>query len=363
MKRITMQKRRLGRTGLQVSVIGLGGARFINLRPEEGERVVRRAFDLGINYFDTARAYGDSEEKVGSALRNVRDQCIIATKVYGAAEWAEKGAEKLLKQSFHNLKTDRIDLVQLHAVDTEDALKKAIGGGGALQALKRARSQGRIDFIGITGHRPYILAKAIRTGEFDTVLVPLNFVTREAAEELMPLAKSLDVGVVIMKPFLLHFDQRTNIASGPDEFRSLLGEDGPTRSKTALRYVLAHDIATVVPGAASVEEVEAMVKVGESFKGLDEEEKDRFKVGELPAEPFCRDCGLCMPCPEFINIPYILRLYALFASYGVKEYARRRYQRLSKQKRDYSEDRNPSQIRDFMVPRKILRLAGVSLAS
>ena len=324
-----MQKRKLGRTGLEVSIIGFGGARIINLRPEEGEKVVRRAFDLGVNYFDTARMYGDSEEKVGAALKDVRDQCIIATKVYVGPEWTERGAEKQLRQSFHNLRTDTIDLVQLHAIDTEDALKKAMGSGGSLQALKKARDRDRIDFIGITGHKPYILAQAIKTGEFDTILVPLNFVTREATEELIPLAKSLDVGVVIMKPFLLYYDQHTNIASGPDEFQALLGKDASARSETALRYVLANDIATVVPGAASVDEVEAVVKVGESFKGLDEKEKDKFRFGELPAEPFCRDCGLCMPCPEFINIPYILRLDALSTSYGVKEYAGRRYQRLS----------------------------------
>jgi len=167
-----MQKRRLGRTGLQVSVIGFGGIPIIALSGDEAEKVVRYAYERGINYFDTARAYGDSEEKIGAALKDVRHQVIIATKTHQRTK--EDAARAGLKQSLRNLQTDRIDLVQLHGIDSEEILKKATSSKGALKALEEAKAQGKIDYIGISGHNPYVLKKAIKTGKFDTILVPLN---------------------------------------------------------------------------------------------------------------------------------------------------------------------------------------------
>ncbi|MFQ5822294.1 MAG: aldo/keto reductase, partial [Candidatus Heimdallarchaeota archaeon] len=106
---VILQKRRLGRTGLQVSVIGFGGIPIIARSRNEAEKVVRYAYEKGINYFDTARAYGDSEEKIGAALKDVRDEVVIATKTHQRTK--ESAARAGLKQSLRNLQTDRIDLV------------------------------------------------------------------------------------------------------------------------------------------------------------------------------------------------------------------------------------------------------------
>lgn len=333
-----MKKRRLGRTGLEVSVVGLGGIPIIARPRAEAEKVVRYAYERGITYFDTARYYGDSEEKIGAALKDVRDEVILATKTM---DRTREGAARDLKHSLRNLQTSRIDLVQLHMVEREEEFKKATGPDGALHALKEARSRGEIDYIGITGHNPYVLAKAISSGEFDTVQVPLNVLERRATEELIPLARKLDVGVVIMKPLggcagPLEFPQRGVWFLGkpeldwPDrsEFISYFGRDGPERAQRCLRFVLAHDIDTVIPGLRSTEEVDWAVQAADSFDGLTQDEKEAYKFGKLPPEPFCRECGLCMPCPEGVDIPTILRWDMYYTFYGIKNWTRDQYPKL-----------------------------------
>ena len=192
-----MQKRTLGRTGLQVSIVGFGGTWISQLSMDEAVKVIQRAYDLGINYFDTAKLDGDSEEKIGAALYDVRDECFLATKTASRTK-SESLAD--FKSSLRRLKTDRLNLIQLHGIDDEKTLEKAISPSGSLEMCKKARSEGMVDFIGITGHKPRVLIKAIKTNEFDTVLVPLNVVTRQALDELFPLAKELDIGIAIMKP-------------------------------------------------------------------------------------------------------------------------------------------------------------------
>jgi len=119
-----MRKRRLGRTNLKASIIGFGGIPIISASIENAVKIIKKAFSLGINYFDTARVYGDSEEKFGIALEEVRDKCIIATKTHQRTK--EEAARIGIKQSLRNLRTDRIDLVQLHGIDDEKTLEKAI---------------------------------------------------------------------------------------------------------------------------------------------------------------------------------------------------------------------------------------------
>ena len=193
-----MQKRRFGRTDLRVSIVGLGGTWIAQLEAEAANAVVRRAFDLGVNYFDTARWDGDSEEKIGAALEDVRDRCVIATKT---GSRTKRESLEDLEESLRKLRTDRLDILQFHGIDDERTLEKAVSADGSLQTCKEARSKGLVDFIGITGHKPRVLAKAVKTGEFDTVLVPINVVTRQALEELLPVAKEYDVGVGVMKPY------------------------------------------------------------------------------------------------------------------------------------------------------------------
>ncbi len=327
-----MQKRRLGRTNLEVSVIGFGGIPIIQRSIPDAVNMLRRAYDLGINYFDTARAYGNSEEKMGLALNEVRDKVVISTKTHQRTR--EDAARAGLKQSLRNLRTDRIDIVMLHGIDDEKTLEQAMGKEGSLTALKEARSQGKLDFIGISGHSPYILAKAMRTGEFDMILVPFNIITREASDELFSLAKELDIGVVAMKPFggpgmsFVAREMWADRVPNTAEFARILGE-GNLKTERCLRWVMAHDVASMVPGFSSRAETESAVKVANEFRGLTKKEKADFKFGQFPPAPYCRECGICIPCPDGVNTPLILGLDKYFSFFGIKNWSREVYERLS----------------------------------
>jgi uncharacterized protein len=322
-----LQKRRLGRTNLQVSIVGFGGTWISEIAKLDAVEVVKKAFELGINYFDTARWDGDSEEKLGAALKDVRNQCVIATKT---GSRTKKESLEDFKSSLKLLQTDRVDIIQLHGIDDEKTLSKAMGPDGALQTCKEAQSEGLADFIGITGHKPRVLTKAIKTGEFDTVLVPLNIITRQAEEELLPTAKALDVGVVAMKPLSAKtsnlitclYQPSLSLASDEPDLKALLGQTREEMVSSLLKYDLSKDVSAAIPGLRSVTEAEVAAKVGETYQGLTEAEKKSF---EFPLGAYCRDCGLCMPCPEKVNIPATLRFESFYSVYGLKSWARKLY--------------------------------------
>jgi predicted aldo/keto reductase-like oxidoreductase len=311
---------------LNVAQVGFGGTWIAELAPREAIKVVRHAFDLGINYFDTARWDGDSEEKIGTALQNVRDQCIIATKT---GSRTKRESLKDFTTSLDKLQTDHVDILQLHGIDDEKTLTKAMNANGALQTCKHAQREGLTDFIGISGHKPRVLTKAVATGEFDTVLVPLNVVTQQALEELLPMAKAHDVGVVIMKPLSAKtanlitclYQPSLSLVSQEVELKSMLGETSEEQVSSALRFVLAQDISVVIPGLKSLCEVDVAVRAG-VFGGLTPIEQARFSfVGDA----FCRDCGLCMPCPEGVNIAAVLRFLMLYEGFGLRVWAKKLY--------------------------------------
>jgi len=325
-----VQKRRLGRTNLEVSQVGFGGTWIAELNAEEASSVVRHAYDLGINYFDTAPLDGDSEEKIGNALQDVRSKCILATKT---ASRTKKESLTEVHNSLKRLRTDHLDIIQLHGIDSEETLAKAISADGSLQTCKEARREGLVDFVGITGHKPRVLAKAVKSGEFDTVLVPFNVVTRQALEELLPAAKTNDVGVVAMKPFSAKtstlitclYQPSLSLVSDEPELQTLLGKNKNAMAESALCYVLSQDVSTVIPGLRSINEVDAAAKTGNNYAGLTTEEKRRFS---FDLGDYCRDCGLCMPCTQNVNIPAALRFHNLHEAYGLKEWAKKLYRGL-----------------------------------
>ncbi|WGM89999.1 MAG: aldo/keto reductase [Candidatus Bathyarchaeum tardum] len=323
-----MQKRKLGRTGLEVSVVGFGGTWISELPLDDAVKIVQRAFELGINYFDTAKLDGDSEEKLGAALKDVRDGCVLATKTASRTK-----SESLddFKNSLRCLQTDWLDLIQLHGVDDVKTLQKAMGPGGSLDMCRKARSEGLVDFIGITGHKPRVLIEAIKTNEFDTVLVPLNIITRQALDELIPLANDLDIGVIAMKPLMAKtsrlitclYQPSLSLLSDEPELKSLLGQDVSSKVHNALSYVLDQDVSVAITGFKSVEEVETAAQIGNNYNQLTNKQKSRFSVKF--EQPYCRDCGLCFPCPETLDIAAILRFKTLYETYGLKNWAKKLY--------------------------------------
>ena len=252
-------RRKLGKTGLEVTVIGLGGARTGAL--DDGRQaagVIRRCFDLGINYFDTAAAgaYGLSQQRYGAALKDLREKIVLATKTrHRRAEHAEID----LAQSLGALKTDRIDLYQIHNVISDDDIESIFAPGGLMEMIEKAKKDGKIRFVGVTGHTdPGVMNRVLERYDFDTVLVPLS-VTDGAAETAksfekttLPLAKKQGIGVIAMKTLGVGAILRKNVAA--------LDE--------AVNYVLSLPISTAIMGCDEVSQVEADVRIATSAKQM-----------------------------------------------------------------------------------------------
>lgn len=286
-----MQKTRLGKTDLMVSQISFGALPIQSVDRDSAVKVVRYAFEQGINFFDTARSYTTSEEDLGLALEGCSNDVIIATKsVY-------KNLEKLYRDftiSLENLKRSYIDLYQFHIVQNEKELEAILQKDGPLQYLKEQQLKGRLRHIGITSHRPALMLKALKTGAFETVQIPLNYIENEPLQELVPLARQLDIGIIAMKP----------VAGGVF-----------SDNRSAIKWILQHPDVVPIPGMCQLAEVDDNLKaLGSplSSSELDQLEEDKEELGTV----FCRRCDYCMPCPQGIEASYIVRSGMIFKRAG-----------------------------------------------
>ena len=279
----------LGKTGLRISELGFGGIPIIRLSPEEAVSVLRRAYDLGVTFFDTANVYHDSEEKMGDAFLGIRDAIVLATK---SMKRTAQGAADDIERSRKMLRTDRIDLFQFHQVSQEADWQAITGPGGAMEAAEGARKAGKILHIGITSHSIPMAIRLIKTGFFETIQFPFNFIEDEAARELHPIARSLGLGILAMKPF----------AGG-----------AISDARTAFAFLRAHEGVVPIPGCdsvASVEEIASFYRDGLVATGEDLGRMRAIK-DEIGTE-FCRRCEYCMPCPRGIRIAQAM-IYPLLA--------------------------------------------------
>ena len=257
-----MPTRPFGATGRRVSVFGLGsfyvGAAASD---EEGKRIVARALELGCTYVDTAPSYmrGASERRVGLALEGgKRDGVFLATKTLertGAAAKAD------LDASLKRLRTDHVDLVQVHCVRTKEDLESVLSDDGPLPALVEARKNGKVKFIGLTGHEdPVVMAAAIERWPWDSVLLPLNVVDAHRLsflEGALPVAVSRGLARVAMKV----------LASG-----RLVKDEGALRAEDCLRFAFGLDVSCAIVGCGSVEEVELAARVASEAQPFTPEE-------------------------------------------------------------------------------------------
>ncbi|MEM1212739.1 MAG: aldo/keto reductase [Planctomycetota bacterium] len=194
-----MISRQLGRHDVRVSVLGMGGIVVSKIEQAEADRRVAAAIDRGISYFDVAPQYGDAEERLGPALRPYRDGVTLACKTLerrGDAATAE------LERSLSRLQTDRFDIYQLHAMTTAEDADVALGPGGALEAVIKAKEQGKVRLIGFSAHDEATALRLIETGAFDTVLYPLNAVAYEAGvfgPGVLEAANAREMGVLALK--------------------------------------------------------------------------------------------------------------------------------------------------------------------
>ena len=307
-----MQKRTLGRTGLDVSVIGFGAIKLPGVERDDCVKILNKALDLGVNYIDTARNYRDSEEKIGQVLKKRRSECFIASK---SSTRDAAGLMVDLETSLRNLQTDKIDVYQLHTVSDGDTYKKVMAPGGALDGAKKAKAQGKIDHIGITIHRDLdTMRAAIKSDEFETIMVAYSPLDQEGVgEEILPMAKERGMGVVIMKPLsggllTLPEHERGDSKRDPIAFGSL-------------RFVVANENVTLtIPGMTNLREVEENASVGDMPEITEDELVQlRTYMGESKREyrygQVCLRCGYCQPCPQEVPIPTIFRAVDMYRNY------------------------------------------------
>ena len=270
-----MKKIRLGRTDLWVTKNGFGALPVQRVGMEGACALLRRAYEGGINYFDTARMYTDSEEKMGLALSDVRENIIISTKT---ASTTVEGFWRDLNTSLELLKTDYIDIYQFH---NPDFCPKPGDGTGLYEAMTEAKDKGLIRFIGFTNHRLAVAEEAVLSGLYDTLQFPFSYLAGEKEEALVRLCEEKDVGFICMKA----------LAGG------LI-----THSDVAYAFLDRYPVAPIW-GIQRESELDEFLSYNEDPPVYTTEMEDfvRKEREELAGE-FCRGCGYCLPCPAGIEI-------------------------------------------------------------
>lgn len=251
----TLPHRKLGSTGFDVSILGLGCATlgYGPLTVDEGAAVVEACIDGGITYIDCASSYGNAEEKVGMVMKRRRGEVVLATK---CLERSKEDAWREINRSLERLQTDRLDLLQVHSINSMADLDRVTASDGALQSAIRAKEEGLCQFVGITGHtRPEVIAAALERYPFATILCPLSStdaLVNDFGPVVFPLADRKKCGVIAMK--VLAAGRMTTF---------------PSRS---IRYSMSLPVSTAVVGMGSISEVSENIAVARNFVPMPEQE-------------------------------------------------------------------------------------------
>ncbi len=296
-----MEYRVLGKTGLKISRMGFGGIPIQRIDAEGTKVLMHQLKAAGINYIDTARGYTVSEEYLGYALEGIREHFIIATKSMARTKEAMAADIDI---SLKNLRTDYIDLYQVHNA-TPEQLQQVMAPGGALEALKEAKAAGKIGHIGLTSHSLDTFKIALDLDWVETFMFPYNIVETQAEKLIAECAKR-NIGFIDMKP----------LAGGAIEDATL-----------ALRYICANDAVTVViPGMAEPRELEQNMAAVNNTAPLTAEEKAGFlEIRNQLGTNFCRRCNYCQPCSVGINISGCFLFDGYYSRYGLADWAKERY--------------------------------------
>ena len=296
-----MEYRALGRTGLQISPMGLGGIPVQRIDAEGTKQLLQKLVVAGVNYIDTARGYTVSEEYIGYGLEGIRDKFVLATKSMARTKEAMAADIDI---SLKNLRTDYIDLYQVHNPGPKD-LETVIAPGGALEALLEARQAGKIGHIGITLHSADMFQKALELSWVETIMFPYNLVETQG-EDLIRICGQKGIGFIAMKP----------LAGGAIEDATL-----------ALRFIGQNsNVSVVIPGMAEEKELQQNLAAVADTTPLSLEEKQKInQIRSTLGTQFCRRCNYCAPCPMGIGIPGIFVLEGYFSRYNLQDWAMTRY--------------------------------------
>lgn len=291
----------LGKTGLRVSRLGLGGIPIQRVDAAAARALLDAVEAAGINFIDSARGYSVSESLIGQAIEGRRDKFVLATKTMSRDR---EGMARDIGTSLKNFRTDYIDLYQVHNPSLRQ-LEQITSPGGALEALLEAREAGKIGHLGLTAHSPEVFARALELDWVETVMFPYNIVETQAAE-LMERAREKNVGFINMK----------SLSGGAIE-----------DARLALRFAAANpNVSVVLPGMYTPEEVEQNTAAVADASPLTDGELERVEAlrRELGTS-FCRRCGYCAPCTAGIDIPNNFVFHGYLSRYGLADWARGRY--------------------------------------
>ena len=308
-----MEYRILGKTGLKISRLGFGGIPIQKIDAERTKPLMAQLMAAGVNYIDTARGYTVSEEYLGYALQGIREHFVLATK--SMARTAE-AMEKDIDLSLEKLQTNYIDLYQIHNPNAKD-IEAVQAPGGALEALQKAKADGKIGHIGITLHAVELFEKAVELPCVETIMFPYNIVETQG-EALIAKCTEKNIGFICMKP----------LAGG--------AIDDVT---TALRFIAANpNVTVVIPGMAEEKEIQQNVAAISNTAPLTDAEQAKIKeIRDFLGTNFCRRCNYCAPCAAGINIPAIFLFEGYYSRYNLKEWAVQRYATVAKKASDCME--------------------------
>jgi len=283
-----MEKIRLGRTGMMVSKLGFGSIPIQRNTDDEALAVIRKCMELGITFLDTANGYTTSEGRIGKAVSGRREEFIIATKSHALTR---EGLESDLKLSLERLNVEYIDLFQFHNIHDTETLEKVLAPDGLMNVLQEAKEEGLVRHIGASSHSMDTAKEIVKSDRFETIQFPFNFITCEAANELLPLAREHDVGFIAMKP----------MAGGMLDNATI-----------AFKYLFQFPDVGPIPGAEKVHEIEEIVQIMEGPLAMTEAEQ--WEMEQLKQElgtRFCRRCEYCQPCPQGIPISSVITFPSL----------------------------------------------------
>ena len=338
-----MKYRDFGKTGLKISQIGFGCMRLPEIE-RDGQRgadeekaipMLRRGYELGINYFDTAVGYnnGQSQYVVGRALKPFRDKVMISTKLPLGMVNETDDFKRVLFQSLERIDTSYIDFYHFHGINKRDFDEKIV----PLKLMDEARKaidEGLIRHISFSFHDdPNNMKYIIDRGEiFASVLMQYNLLDR-SNEEVLAYAHEKGLGTVIMGPVA-----GGRLAAPSYLYEKLLGKKSGSTPELAVRFVLGNkNVSCALSGMTTIEMVEENCRIGDEENPMSPEDWEKVTVMMEEIKKFsdlyCTGCAYCMPCPQGIDIPYIFNCYTYYNVYGLKDHARQMYARVGREER------------------------------
>jgi len=283
----------LGKTGIEAVKLGFGGIPIQRVSETQAIEVVLYALEKGMDFIDTSRVYTTSEARIGKALKETDKKVVVATKSFSrSADGILKDVEISLKE----LQLEYIDIYQCHGISSEDEYRLVTSPDGALSGLLRAKEQGLIGHVGITGHSLDLLGKVLDDGRFETIMVCFSFLEPAAKEKIIPKAREKGVGIIAMKPF------SGGVIEAPE---------------AALKWILSYPDILVLAGVEDKRLIDQNWKVFQGGYNLTDEEKQTIQqISKEFDQKFCRRCDYCQPCPAEIPIQFVLGARSLVKRMG-----------------------------------------------